>query len=321
MKKIIALLLAAVMCLSLVACGGGETTNTDNSSGTQGSTVSATNNGETTITEPQSPGIPDGNTENPYADHAHLTYIYGQWELISKDSYQQDEEIPCSALTINKDGTCAVDGASGTWEFSDETRDNFLKINIFIEGEHRYTSGYYERSKSIGVWSAGYNGPVDSSWMNMSATEVITLTTDNWRDYFELVTDPIYENDAFGDLYSLSLIQYLVLKEEYAENIVYISDVVAEVTGQANSYHITIDAINKSYTLGDIIEGLEFAAKTRELHQNEGVYKMQVSGNNYITVANNANPVGPHDNIIALINDINNIEFLRVKGIIYITKR
>lgn len=35
MKKLLALLLAVVMCLSLVACGGGETPNTDDNEGTE----------------------------------------------------------------------------------------------------------------------------------------------------------------------------------------------------------------------------------------------------------------------------------------------
>jgi len=105
-------------------------------------------------------------TENPWANHQHLTYIYGMWELIKKDSYEQSEPIPCSAVTINEDGTCVVDGVSGTWKISIyETREDFLKIHIFIEGEHRFTSAYYDNLGSIAVWSADYlAGGVDPSW-------------------------------------------------------------------------------------------------------------------------------------------------------------
>ena len=105
-------------------------------------------------------------TENPWANHPHLTYIYGKWELIKKDSYEQNETIPCSVVTINEDGTCVVDGVSGTWKISIyETREDFLKIQIFIDGEHCYTSAYYDNLCSIAVWSADYlSGSVDPSW-------------------------------------------------------------------------------------------------------------------------------------------------------------
>ena len=308
MKKILALLLAAVMCFSLAACGG-ETSNTDDTSSTEQLGGESTENDT------------NENTESPYSNHPLLVYLYGQWKLRVKDNYQQDEEIPCSALTINEDGTCVVDGVSGTWDFSDETRDDFLIINIFVDGEHRFTSAYYERYKSIGVWSAGYNGPVDTSWLNMTTTEAITLTTDNWRDYFELVTEPRYEEDAFGDLYRLVLVQYIALKEEYASNVVCIDDVFAELKSTATRYYITLDAANDSYTLGDAIEEIELTAETRALSQYEGIYKIEVFGNNYIMAADNADPNSSDSKKVILVKDISDIEFLRVKGTIYITKQ
>lgn len=301
MKKVLALLLA-LLILTLAACGG-ETPNTDNNSGTQQSEQSG-----------------DESTENPYANHPQLTYIYGQWELIAKDSYRQDEEIPCSTLTINDDRTCIVDGVSGTWDISDETYDDFLKINIFIEGEHCYTCGYYEREKAIAVWSAAYFGGVDTSWMNMSTTEVITLTTDNWRDYFELITEATFEKDEFGEIDSLSLHQYIALKEVYANNVIYKNDVVAEFESKANCYNIDLDIANESYTLGEIVE--------EDVLTNEigymgmyGDYRIKVDKNHTIYEKYNSDPNSIYGKTVCLVDDINDIEFLRVKGTIYITKQ
>lgn len=312
MKKLIALLLAAVMCLSLAACGSGEKTpNANDNSGTQQGEQLGDESTENNNTE---------NTENPYANHPHLTYIYGQWELIAKDSYRQDEEIPCSVLTINEDGTCLVDGISGTWDFSDETRDDFLKINIFTGGEHRYACGYYERDKAIAVWSAEYFGAIDTSWVNMSTTEVITLTTDNWREYFELVTEATYEKDEFGEIDSLSLHQYIVLKEVYANNVVYENDVVAEFERKANCYNIDLDIANQSYTLGEVVEECVFADEIGYMGMY-GDYRIKVDTNHRIYEKYNSDPNSIYGKTVILVDDINDIEFLRVKGTLYITKQ
>lgn len=62
MKKLIALLLAAVMCLSLVACGGGETPSIDNNSTQEQQTQNDNNEPESTGTEIAEPE----NTEPQY---------------------------------------------------------------------------------------------------------------------------------------------------------------------------------------------------------------------------------------------------------------
>lgn len=63
MKKILALLLSAVMCLSLVACGGGETPNTNGNNETLGNN-SATN-GTVDDTGNNNTETGDNTTENP----------------------------------------------------------------------------------------------------------------------------------------------------------------------------------------------------------------------------------------------------------------
>jgi len=305
MKKSIALILALVLCLSLAACSGGETPNTDDNRGTE-------QNKEST-------GGNTGPTEHPYANHPWLVHLYGQWELIQKEDYVQDEEIPCSAVTVNEDKTCVVDGVSGTWELSADTNEHFLKIDIFMEGEHRFTAAYYDDHKAIGVWTAGYNGPVDTSWINATTTEAITLTTENWRDYFELVTEPRYDKNAFGDVERLVLIQYLTLKEEYA-NVVYENDVVVEIASTANRYYITLDAANESYTLGEMIEEVELTEEVRYLDSYNNVYTIDVFSNNYINVKDHADPDIESSKKVILVSSIEDIEFLRVQGTIYVAK-
>ena len=84
MKKWIALLLAAVMCFSLVACGGRETPNTDNNSGTQqneqADIESTENNEKDSIASESESTQPDNSS-------AFLPYVCGEWKVL----YIKDE--------------------------------------------------------------------------------------------------------------------------------------------------------------------------------------------------------------------------------------
>lgn len=305
MKKIIILILTLALCLSLAACDGGETPNTNENNGTN----QENNNGANNET-----------TESPHANHPHLAYIYGQWELRKKESYSQP--ISCHAVTINEDGTSIVDGVSGTWEISNETRDDFLKINIFIEGEHRFIAAYYSNHHSIAVWGTDYmGGAVDACWVNMTTTEAITLTTENWREYFELVTESNYEKDAFGELDRLVLVQYLILKEEYA-NMVWADNVAIELTGTTNRYSITLDTTNESYALGEVVGEGKIASMTITLKQQDiNDNKIAILCRSSIQVDDNADPGSPSSKTVSIIPSFEDIEFLRVQGTIYVLKQ
>lgn len=168
MKKVISLVLALAMCLSLCACDGGMP-NANDSSKIQGEKEQVSNptdqnsqNNTENITE---------STESPYVNHPLTAYLYGEWELPEKESYDQHEEIPCSTLTINEDGTCVADGVVGFWKFSEKTNEKYLQIDIFINDEHRMCVAPFDYINAIGVWSAGYGEglPVDTSWKNKSA--------------------------------------------------------------------------------------------------------------------------------------------------------
>lgn len=80
MKKILALLLAAVMCLSLVACGGDETPNTDDNAETSGNETSVNNSASNeTVDDADNNNTETGDntTENPVLlyDHNGDPYI------------------------------------------------------------------------------------------------------------------------------------------------------------------------------------------------------------------------------------------------------
>ena len=141
MKKLLALLLAAVMCLSLVACGG--------ESNDGGGEQAVSNNGT---------DIQYGAQGSAYADHPLLQVLYGEWKL-------QDAELGENKyryLIVNEDGSCLVDGKDGNWEISDETADFKVEIHIYIDGEYfagavvrgeNAFSGLIMRAKTVaGLW-------------------------------------------------------------------------------------------------------------------------------------------------------------------------
>lgn len=105
--------------------------------------------------------------EDVGANHPQLKYVIGKWEYKENDSAECD--VPFDNITIKEDGTCLIDGRMGNYTLSFDARDDFLKLDIIIEGEHLYCLGYYEDSFSIAVWNADYNGPVDMSWINTTA--------------------------------------------------------------------------------------------------------------------------------------------------------
>ena len=136
MKKFFALLVAAVMCLSLVACGGGEETPNTDDNGTQ----------------------QENNTNqnaDPYTDHPLLQSILGEWAL-------QDEEIgnnPYSSVVINEDGTCLVDGQNATWKATDRTNEMRFAIAFYIGdvciGGGQFSQSFFRATESSGRPCAG----------------------------------------------------------------------------------------------------------------------------------------------------------------------
>lgn len=154
MKKILVLLLAAVMCFSLVACGGGETPSANDNSGMQQDEQSGGENAGNNTTE---------NTENPYANHSLLEHLYGEWAVYT------DYSEPFTTFTINNDGNCVVDGLDATWRIADMyTTDDDLYIEIYnddkllggimvwgnrnvVQGvgtNYGFTRGYYNKASN-----------------------------------------------------------------------------------------------------------------------------------------------------------------------------
>lgn len=294
MKKIFALLLAAAMCLSFAACVGRDSINTDNDG--------------------------EKSQENQGSiNHPLLQFLYGEWEYEGnyKDSY------PFAKLTVNEDGTCVVDGAAGTWSVSKDTSANGrLYIDVLVDGQ---TIGRAE----MHIWAGNYYFGVADTMINpgdnwkhntpvVADENDIVLTKDNWKDYFELVTESSYSENAFGDVEQLTIQQFLVPKAEYADKIL-VTDVVYEVQETASEYPISLNAAEKSYTLGEAVKTRE--PSTPDVRKLWCVYeteRYEIPVTTYhINVKDHADPDVPYSKTVWLVTDVDDVTMLRVQGNIY----
>lgn len=203
MKKILALLLAAVICLSLVACGGGETPNTNDNNETPGNN-SATNGAVGDTGNNNTVGdASNNNTESNAPNYTEI--LCGKiWSLLN---YKYD----FISLGFNEDGTCEYYNAK--WELS----DNIVKItsdeetsNAFNEYSIVESNGIYFLVSDCYVYYCG-----DRSSLPIKKVEI---TSENWNEYFEIITDTIEEYDQFGEKTNEYTRNYFSLKAEYVNS-------------------------------------------------------------------------------------------------------
>ena len=180
MKKIIALLLAVVMCFSLSACNSENKTDNNNNSdkeinikkvevvGTWINTASTSHGMKMVLAE-------DGTGSVTLGDEV-LELV---WERIDDDT-----------LTINADS----------------------KELVFEMG---VSNGIVELLWQ-GVFSH-YTMVSEQDYINM--IEVVEITADNWQNYFEIESFVKPQTDDFNDIIDLYIGHALVLKDEYASKI------------------------------------------------------------------------------------------------------
>ena len=218
MKKLFALLLVAVMCFSLVACGGNEP-QTDNS-GSQQEQSDSKNDKEINIKKVD---------------------VVGTW----KNTSSKDHGF---VMTVNEDGTgeIALSGEqtlSITWEKTDEemicnTGSKELTFKIRANNgivEMSYNDGYY-----VVVSEQDYENTI----------ECVELTLDNWQQYFEIKPYAEPQTDDFDEISDLMIYCTLVLKDEYANAYAGSDGAIETSFGGQYRCPIEYNSATKELTLG-----------------------------------------------------------------------
>ena len=257
-------------------------------------------------------------SQNQNASGIDFSHFYGHWVFMDSKDYDGENGPPCTSVTINADHTCLIDGVPGTWDGHADCQIWLIKeggMQIYL-----YRSEYNDKVEYL-LFENG--GNQFRGWVNMTTSEQILITAENWKDYFELVTTETYKKNAFGEVTTFEIWQKLLLKEEFADRVVYEDDIAVEYTCMQHRYYVTIDKINETYTLGELIEEIEDDPEIRSLdyYGGDDIWYIQLPGGCYISIDQYEAPSpGMDDNTVIIVTDIEDIEFLRVKGSIYVSK-
>ena len=268
MKKLLALLLAIVLCLSMTACGDKEYDELiemleagDYESAIayirsmQGSEGNLKLDGvigiqvETNATEPLTAEIT-----------AILNKIPGKWVCTT-----EKENAPKEFL-FRADGTCTVDGKNLIWKRNGTTTHSSLNgksiLSLTIqEGDvNRYDATFYQgNGEEIVLTCEVYEDSNNTNsisgvyYVNHDAYDMVELSADNWQEYFEWTEEFCYDTNAFGEVSSLGTKYFFSLKEEYYNRLspFQINQGDVEISHTLMEHYVSISADGKSYTKGD----------------------------------------------------------------------
>ena len=215
MKKILALLLAAAMCFSLVACGGGNDT-------------PSTNDNDANNTSQETENSTTDNTD--YASE--LTQLLCEknvWYGMCHGVGNEEE------FTFFEDGHFEKNGSSFTWTLNEYLPD----ASEFLASCAFQTTPNYDAARGLYVtdeFLLGYDtdGNLLLYWRdyfcyNESLYELVEITLDNWQEYFELELVVDEWRNADGELAAFEPEMRFHLKENW-KSIAKEMDIVFEYT-------------------------------------------------------------------------------------------
>ncbi len=180
-----------------------------------------------------------------------LPKLYGEWTLSS--NYGNEDAF--EKVSFDKDGTCKIGNDTLKWRMTNEY-DTSLDIDV-TEGENKkYRVSVNMGGKEITLSMSRYENDINTSsvgeYRNLSLYDAIEITPENWDDYFEIVNDGFFGENAFGEVESFNYYQYLALKEEYVDKLSYsLSKLVMELDFTYGQQGCQVDLANKKYTLTD----------------------------------------------------------------------
>lgn len=277
MKKLLALLLAIVLCLSMTACGDKEYDELielleagDYESAIayirsmQGSDGGLKLDGtlgvqvETNATEPLTAETT-----------AILNKIPGKWVCTT-----EKENAPKEFL-FRADGTCTVDGRPLTWKRNGTTTHSstngksIISLTLQEGNANCYDVTFYQGKGEEIVFTCEVYTDSESTksisgvyYIDPDAYDIVVLSVDNWQDYFEWTEAFYHDTNAFGEVSSLGTKYYFSLKEEYCDRLsaFQINQGDVEISHTLMEHYVSISADGKSYTKGDhnYREGYEY---------------------------------------------------------------
>lgn len=180
MKKTISLLLALVLCLSLCACGGGNSDTPD-----VPETTEAESNKLNLYQEWKA--LPGGQIVS--FDEEGNFYINGQ-----SYKYEYNEETSTITIDVGMQMSCPVSLVNGIYRIEIDGMECVPASD--------FEAAYEEYARTMVVVS-GFDGtPALNAALVHEHIDRVELTTDNWRDYIKVYQYDVevVEKDAFGEV-------------------------------------------------------------------------------------------------------------------------
>ena len=286
MKRIAALLLAGLLCVSMTACG--ETGKYDELIGMLEDGDYSAAIGYIQDLQGNNMGnlilggevVEDKPTELTEEQQTLLKSLYGDW-VCAKETEGHPKSV-----TFHANETCAIDGKEMTWKRSTRTfMYGKLTLDILDAGKEVYTADvrrsdngelafflYKHEYKSDSLSSITLSSP---AYISATAYEAVTITMDNWQEYFQWTEETSHGTNGFGELSSMSTYYRLSLKQEYFDRL---SDYethtgTAEISYTSRTYQVTVDRQNNTYTMGVLKDDFGIYGET------SNVINMQKNGN------------------------------------------
>lgn len=333
MKKTIALLLAVMMCLSLVACNAGNSKyakymtiiNALEAKDYEGAVeeIYQMYLEDEGITE-EGEGTADGEDESSEIVTAITPEVEFWRERVPGEyiGYWHDEDVELAEITLNADGTCTVNGNAYTWDFEKSWDGSVYycyetNANVMIYDGDTLVYQLYPSLQEQGYVSASLNAVdeegninwTDGRYYNSNDLMFIELTVDNWLDYFEEVEYAEMRRNSFDEITDIYIEKCYLLKEEYGYVITDLSDVAIEYTYQAARKAITVDLESETYVWGEVTRTYDPYTTTSEMN---GRWMYEESCYGFCFTSNYVDEF-PEDEIDTVIS----LEMNRLKGTIY----
>ena len=248
MKKLICMILVLVMTMSLAACGAGADDTDDKKGEPSGmKETSATVTEETAIAEP----------EVTAEVEMWLERIPG--EYLGFNITNGTPKFP--GFTLNADKTCTFGDQSYTWGILVNKLDYIYKCDedyaevLIRDGETTVYKLHLTLHEEDYISASLYTGSSSNhdTYYNMTDIEVVDITLDNWDNYFGGLERITTTKDPFGEVTTMRIYNYIVLKEALGSAIAPISNVIVEYSCVKETREITVDLENLTYKWGEAI--------------------------------------------------------------------
>ena len=284
MKKLLALLLAIVLCLSMTACGDKEYDELIEllEAGDYESAIAYIRSMQGSDGGLKLDGIlgvqVETNATEPLTAEttAILNKIPGKWICSTEKENAPKEFI------FRADGTCTVDGKALTWKRNGTTTHSstngksIISLTLQEGNANCYDVTFYQGKGEEIVFTCEVYTDSESTksisgvyYIDPDAYDIVVLSVDNWQEYFEWTEEFCHDTNAFGEVSSLGTKYYFSLKEEYCDRLsaFQINQGDVEISHTLMEHHVSISADGKSYTKGD--------HNYREGHQYTQIYELR----------------------------------------------